>query len=475
MQRRHFLTLSSNAALTYILGCRQKAAGMPEKPNIILIYSDDQGYNDLGCYGGPEIKTPHLDRLAAAGMRFTRFYVSSPACTPSRASLLTGRYPQRCGMDGLIRNEEYDIRTYATSNEMIQGMDTREILISQVLKQAGYTTGVVGKWDSGRARPYLPLQRGFDYFYGHTSGGIDYYFHTRYGIPQLHKNNDLIEEEGYTTLLFKREAIGFIERSKDRPFFLYLPFNAPHFPSNASKRMQAPQKYIDLYGKRPFSNRVAYMAAVTCMDEAVGEIMDKVDRLGLTHRTIFIFISDNGGDIKENNSDNTPLRGGKGSFFEGGLRVPAIIKGPGIQEGVVCDEMTSNMDIFPTLANITNAKLPPDLIIDGVNILPMLRGEKQVPHTELYFKASGKGSSMKVYGGEFKIPARGLVTQAWKFIQPANSQKRMLFNLKQDLSEGHDFANTKPELLDSLVKRFSAWEAEMAKCPPRKPFMEVKN
>src|SRR5580658_3244287 len=205
------------------------ALAKPELPNILLIVSDDQGYADGGCFGGKGILTPNLDRLAKEGVRLTNYYVTWPACTPSRGSLLTGRYPQRNGLYDMIRNNEvdfgyqYDEAGYAVSPEMTLGLDVREVTVAQVLKKAGYATGIVGKWDSGRAKRFLPLQRGFDFYYGFANTGIDYFTHERYGIPSLFRGNERIKEEGYATDLFEREAASFIRKNKDKPWALYLP------------------------------------------------------------------------------------------------------------------------------------------------------------------------------------------------------------------------------------------------------------
>ena len=227
--------------------------------NIMMIVSDDQGFRDLGCYGHPDIRTPHLDRLAREGVRLTSFYVSCPACTPSRGSLLTGRYPQRNGTTDLFRNDavdlgfQYDAIKYASSPERVLGMDVREVLISQVLEKAGYANGIFGKWDLGQLRRFLPLQRGFHDFYGFVNTGIDYWTHERYGIPSMYRNNaPTIEDKGtYATYLLGREAERFLHQNKDRPFFLYVPFNAPHGASNldpsVGRSVQAPAEYIARY------------------------------------------------------------------------------------------------------------------------------------------------------------------------------------------------------------------------------------
>jgi arylsulfatase A-like enzyme len=321
------------------------ATAASAKPNVLLIISDDQGYPDLGCIGAKPLLTPTLDRLAAEGVRGTSFYVTWPACTPSRGSMLTGRYPQRNGLYDMVRNDMvnyghlYNAEEYAVSPEMTLGLDPREKTIGDALRGAGYRTGVVGKWDMGQAKRYLPLQRGFDFFYGFGNNGIDYYTHERYGVPSMFRGNERTEADKgtYATELFKREALRFIQESGSRPWFLYLTFNAPHGASSyspeppagrpggmAAKRpagegVQVPEKYAALYRDKVKDERLArYDGAVTCMDEAIGEILAYVKQLGEGDNTLVLFLSDNGGS---GNGGNSPLRGGKTTMYEGGLRV----------------------------------------------------------------------------------------------------------------------------------------------------------
>src|SRR5262245_11436284 len=311
--------------LAAILAACPMAAPAAEKtrsPNILLIVSNDHGYADGGCFGSKYIQTPNLDRLAKAGTRLTSFSVTWPACTPSRGSLLTGRYPQRNGLYDMIRNNEvdfgfkFDEAGYAVSPEMTLGLDTREVTIAQVLKKAGYATGVVGKWDSGRAKRFMPLQRGFDFYYGFSNTGIDYWTHERYGIPSMYRGNERIKEEGYATDLFRRQALQFIDRYHERPFFLYVPFNAPHSASNLEKNSyQVPEKYVQNYSDQdPTASRTKYRAMVTCLDDAIGAIFEQLNRLGLEQNTLVIFMSDNGGTKV---GSNGPLHGFKSQLYEG--------------------------------------------------------------------------------------------------------------------------------------------------------------
>jgi arylsulfatase A-like enzyme len=438
-----------------------RAADPPRRPNVLLIVSDDQGYADGGCFGGKGILTPNLDRLAKEGARLTSFYVTWPACTPSRGSLLTGRYPQRNGLYDMIRNNEvdfgfkFDEASYAVSPEMTLGLDTREVTIAQVLKKAGYATGVVGKWDSGRAKRFLPPQRGFDSFYGFANTGIDYWTHERYGIPSLFRGNDRIKEEGYATDLFEREALAFLRAKRERRWFLYLAFNAPHGASSLTERgVQAQEKYLKMYPDLdPKSPRARYAAAVTNMDHAIGRVLDAIKDAGAEKDTLVLFFSDNGGSGP---SDNGPLRGGKAQMFEGGLRVPCLARWPGvIPAGRSRGEFLTALDVFPTLAKAAGAELPKGVTLDGFDMLPVLRGDSPSPREEMFWqRRDDKAARVGRY----------------KWVESAKGAG--LFDLEKDVGEKNDLSRERPELLAQVKGRWQAWRKAMDDAEPRGPFRD---
>lgn len=439
-----------------------------QRPNILLIVSDDQGYHDLGCFGGTDVKTPNLDRLAAGGVRLTSFYVSWPACTPSRASLLTGRYPQRCGTYDMMRNDmvnydhRYTLDEYAVSPEMILGTDEREVFFSELLREHSYTNGCFGKWDGGQLKRFLPLQQGFHDFYGFGHTGIDYFTHERYGVPSMRRGNQLTTEDKgtYATDLFRREAVRFLKSHHDRPFFLYVPFNAPHAASSLEPdvrgTVQAPPQYLAMYpeGKtQREQRRRGYLAAITCMDDAIGQLLDLLDEYGIARNTIVVFLSDNGGGT---GSNNTPLRGGKSQMFEGGIRVPCIVRWPErIPAGTTCDEFLTALEVFPTLAAATGAALPKGIVYDGFDMLAVLQGKQPSPRTEMFWERRADHAAR---------------VGCWKWVESARGNG--LFNLSSDLGEQQDLSAEKPDVLAMLKSRFAAWKKDMADAEPRGPFRD---
>ncbi len=463
------------------------SARAARQPNILLIVSDDQGYPDLGCIGTKPVVTPSLDRLAAEGVRATNFYVTWNACTPSRGSILTGRFPQRNGLFDMIRNDmvnyghRFTPEAYAVSPEMTLGLDVREVTIGDVLRRAGYATGVVGKWDMGQARRFLPLQRGFDFFYGHGNNGIDYYTHERYGVPSLFRGNNRTQEDRgtYATDIFKREALSFIRASAGKPWFLYLPFNAPHgassFGPDAGKGsaekegksekadkgesvgVQVPEKYAAPYRAKGIPDKFArYYGAVTCMDEAIGEVLSALRESGAEKDTLVIFLSDNGGS---GNAGNAPLRGAKSTMWEGGLRVPFLARWPDhIPAGKVSEEFLTALEIFPTLVAAAGAQAPQDVKLDGFDMLPVLAGERKSPRTEMFWQRRND---------------RAARIGNWKWIEGVKDGKGSgLFDLATDVGEAHDLSKEKPDVLKMMQERFAAWRAEMDAADPRGPFRD---
>jgi arylsulfatase A-like enzyme len=457
-----------------------------DRPNILLIVSDDQGYHDLGAVNS-DIITPNLDRLAREGTLLTSFYVAWPACTPSRGAFLTGRYPQRNGIYDMIRNEapdfghRYDPEEYAVSWERIGGMDEREVLLPKMLKSAGYPSAIFGKWDLGMQRRYLPLARGFDEFYGLVNTGIDYYTHERYGVPSMFRDNSPTEADKgtYCTQLFERDALRFLEKHAGKePFFLYVPFNAPHGSSSLDPKIrgtvQAPPEFEKLYPpvKAEYEKGIRYgeevlvpskekryrdyRAAVTCMDSSIGRMLDLLDAKGIADNTIVIFFSDNGGS---GGAKNGPLRGHKGDTWEGGIRVLSLLrwKAGGIPSGAVNDAFLSSLELFPSLAAASGATLPAGVKLDGFDWWPCLRGEAESPRKDLFWKRQSR---------------LGARVGNWKWVD-MDGKTGGLYDLSADLGETKDLSREKPEVLARVKARYEAWYREtMIEAEPRGPFKD---
>ncbi len=475
-------TLVSLASVVFLLG----STALAERPNIVLIVSDDQGYRDLGCYGSDEVLTPNLDRLAAEGVRLTDFYVTWPACTPSRGSLLTGRYPQRNGVYDMIRNEApdyghlYKASEYAVTFERLGGMDTREILLPRFLKPADYACGIFGKWDLGSLKRYLPCARGFDDFYGFVNTGIDYFTHERYGVPSMYRNNlPTVEDKGtYCTDLFRREALDFLERHHEQPFFLYLPFNAPHSASNLDPKIrsgaQATEKfrlmYPELqqhaaYTRRDFRyaknaevqnramKRLQHVASITCMDDAIGEVMRRLDQYGVLDKTLVIFLSDNGGGGA---ADNGELRGGKAQMYEGGLRVPCIVRYPKrLPAGRICREFLTSLEILPMILAFCGVESPQALKLDGFDMMPVLAGERASSRTAMFWQRQSDQAAR---------------VDNWKWVE--SGRGRGFFDLSTDIGEQNDLSESHPKELARVKAQFEQWQGAMEAAEPRGPFRD---
>lgn len=409
-------------------------ADATRKPNVVLIVADDLGYADLGAQGlSKDVKTPHIDSLATNGARFTDAYVVSPVCSPCRAGLLTGRYPQRFG---------YEFNPGGVDHPNF-GLPLSEITIADVLRRAGYHTGMLGKWHLGNKPPLSPPKRGFDEFYGFWGGAHAYLDHEKFkGMNTIRKGDTPFPEKEYLTDAIGREAAAFVDRNHANPFFLYVAFNAPHQP------MQATEKYLDRFKGVEDRKRRAMLAMLSAMDDAVGQLLAKLREHNLEDNTLIYFISDNGGPTPGNASLNTPLSGIKADLLEGGIRVPFLVQWKGrIPAGQVIRQPVNALDIFTTSAAAGGADLPKDRVIDGVNLLPLLEGKTQDSvHDRLYWRY---WPMWAVREGDWKVLGWG--------------DKAELFNLAEDIGETKDVAAQHPDVLSRLRDAFTAWDKQLAK------------
>lgn len=413
------------------------------RPHIVYIVSDDHGWKDAG-FRGSDIKTPNIDQLAREGARFEQFY-AQPMCTPSRAALMTGRYPHR-----------YGLQTLVIPSAGRYGLATDEWLLPQALKEAGYRTAIVGKWHLGHAdRKYWPRQRGFDYQYGPLLGEIDYYTHAAHGVRDWFRNNQPVTEQGYVTQLLGRDAARLIERhDPGTPLFLYLAFTAPHSP------YQAPQAYLDRYAGIADPARRAYAAMITAMDDEIGRVLRALEKRGMRDNTLVVFQSDNGGprsakftgevDMSKSTipADNGPYRDGKASLYEGGTRVAALANWPGrIPPGTVVDQPLHVVDLYPTLARLAGAPLGKAKPLDGMDVWPAIAEGKPSPRDEV------------VYGIE---PFRAAVRKGyWKLVWQATLPSRVeLFDLAADPGERTNLAEKNPQKVAELQQRIEALARE---------------
>ena len=339
-------------------------------------------------------------------------------------------------------------------------------MISEVLKDAGYVNACFGKWDLGQLKRFLPLQQGFDRYYGHVNTGIDYFTHERYGVPSMYDDNEpTIKDKGvYCTDLFEREALKFLNENIDKPFFLYLPFNAPHYGSNQHKEdprypVQATQEYLDMYPEyfeKGDYKRQGTLAAITDMDNAIGNILKVIEDAGKEENTLVIFLSDNGAGTGKGVA-NYPLRGGKGNYFEGGIRVPCIIKWPGkINENLIIENFVSSLEIFPTILSAAGIDKNDSVILDGFDLMPLLsRENEKLERQEMYWESRGK------------FAAR---IGNWKIVD--NIDEKGFFDLSTDISERNDLTTIQSEKFEEIKLKFKNWQTEMAKAEPRGPFKD---
>jgi arylsulfatase A-like enzyme len=420
----------------------QGQAVRAQRPNVLLIITDDVGYGDFGSYGAPDIKTPNVDRLAREGVRFTDFYANGPSCTPTRTGLITGRWQQRVGLEEPLTTSPVDLQ---------RGLRVTGHSLPQLLKNNGYATALLGKWHLGFQPAMGPNAHGFDSFYGFLSGAVNYFDHSRgNGRSELYENTTPVTEPGYLTDILTRRAVQFIERSGDRPFFLEVAFNAAHWP------FQSPHHQPNAFpSNRPLSQgpgdltrptRKDYAEILERADQGIGEILAALDRQGHTRHTLVIFTNDNGGEWL---SRNAPFFNRKGTVWEGGIRVPAILRWPGrLPSGRSTSQVAITMDLTATMLSATNTPAPKDARLEGVDLLPLLQQSSRPVERTLFWRVANPHTHQRaVRGGDWKLVIDG--------------DRVMLFNVREDPGERKDVVVARPTLVEDLMRRIVQWEADV--------------
>ena len=463
------------AALVVFLFATETARAA--KPNFIIIFTDDQGYGDLSCFGSETIETPNIDRLAKEGRKFTSFMVASPVCTPSRAALLTGCYPKRVGMHQHV--------LFPTSTK---GLNPNEHTIADHLKSQGYATACFGKWHLGHHPEVLPTSNGFDTYYGipysndmnHPDNkgkprggwqGMDILWNdpestlTKWKTP-LFEDEEIVElpvDQRTVTRRYTQKAIDFVKANKDQPFFVYLPHSMPHIPLYVPDDVRDPDP------------QNAYINTIEHIDAEVGRLLDVVDELKLAENTYIIYTTDNGPwlPFRHHGGSAGPLRDGKGTTFEGGQRVPCLMRGPGIPAGTVCDELTGTIDVLPTIAAITGKSLPQENKIDGLDVSGLWFGKSKSSPREEFVHYTARGDLEGLRQNNWKLlvkKPRGRRNNNRPNAQP--EPEMLLFNLDKDIGEQNNLAEDHPEMVDKLRKRMEELDAEItanARAPWVKP------
>ena len=440
--RREFLTTSACAAGAAVAAqsvpASAQAAG--EKPNFIIIFTDDQGYNDLSCFGAPEIKTPHIDRMAGEGMKFTDFYVAAPVCTPSRGALMTGCYPPRNSLGRVPRGEDRMGGVFFPDSRA--GIHPNELTLAELLKEQGYATGCVGKWHLGHLPEFLPTRNGFDYYYGIP------YSNDMKPCPVLRMEEEIEEPAVQETLTerYTEESVKFIREHQDEQFFLYLAHSMPHIPIAASEKFEGTSAG-GLYGD-----------VIETIDWGVGQILDTLDELDLADNTVILFTSDNGpwltyGDLA---GSATPLRAGKGTTYEGGMRVPCVMRWPArMPAGRVCSEVASTIDVLPTFIQLAGGEVPTDRIIDGKDILPLMTGEPgaESPHEAFFYYFQNELHAVRSGPWKLRLESTYLHEDIYR-----NRHKDVrdvpireaLYNLDTDIGEQKDVKQHQKDVVERL-------------------------
>jgi arylsulfatase A-like enzyme len=449
MKRATVVAILAATLLASVFASRPVGARQARPPNVVLIVTDDMGYADIGLHGGREIPTPHIDALMNSGTRFTDAYVTGPYCSPTRAGLLTGKYPQRFG-------HEFNLNVGPEMTDI--GLPLAETLLPARLKSAGYRTALFGKWHLGMGDRYHPMSRGFDEFFGFL-GGQHSYTEVGGGLNPLLDGRTPASRVTYLTDELADRAVDFIKRHRTSPFFVYLAFNAVHTP------MEAPERYLSRFPKIADARRKAYAAMLSAMDDGIGRTMDAIRTSGLDENTLVVFMNDNGGPTMAgttiNGASNAPLRGSKRQTWEGGIRIPFAIRWIGrVPQGRVERRPVIQLDVFPTVLAAAGIPLG-DSKLDGVNLLPFLTGRsEQRPHDALYWRL---GDHMAIRRGDWKLvkTAEGPV-RAVTFDSPASLAGAQLFNLANDISERNDLAQREPAKVKELADAWLRWNKELA-------------
>lgn len=424
-----------------------------DSPNVLVLFSDDQGTIDINAFGAKDLHTPNLNRLARRGTRFTQFYVGAPVCSPSRASLLTGRYPQRAGVPGNVGIDA-------------DGMPDEQITMAEMLVDTGYDTALIGKWHLGHVNGDGPLDQGFEYFYGHKRGCIDNYSHFFYwNGPNVHDlwrgTREIFADGEHFSDQIVDEAKEFLYSHKEKQFFLYLPFNIPHYPLQGTSAWRTYYKQA-LDQKEMPENRYHYAALVSTLDEKIGEILGFLDELGLRENTLVVFMSDHGHSTEERamfgGGSAGTHRGAKFSLFEGGIRVPAIVSLPGrLPEDETRHQFATSLDILPTVAELTGSSLPNGHKIDGKSLLPILEdADAPSQHDTFHWQQKNQWA---VREGDWKLVVNALDTDR----SPVEGDEKVfLSNLSKDASERLNVAADNPDIVKRLTKLHDAWVKDVA-------------
>lgn len=438
--------LAAQASRTFA----QNPVASPLKPNIVVILADDLGRHDCSFMGG-EVSTPRLDKLAAAGAKLDAFYVQ-PVCSPTRAAFMTGRYPMRHGLQVGV------VRPWAQ-----YGLPLQERTLATALKEAGYATAITGKWHLGHfEKAYLPTQRGFDFQYGHYNGALDYFTHVRDNGFDWHRNDQACRDEGYSTHLVAREAAKFVkEHAGKQPFFLYVPFNAVHAPH------QVPDEYTRPYGQMK-GDRKLYAGMLAAMDEGVGKIVDAVNEAGVADNTLFVFSSDNGGPSPGKITSNGKFRAGKGTLYEGGVRVVAFATMPKrIQAGSTVSTPIHIVDLFPTLIGLAGGKTEQPLAVDGVDVWPVLSQNKSLPDRPILINTTPRNDAMRL--GNWKLIRKGGVDDPDDVDNSTATEEVIeLYDLAADPYETNNLASDNKEQVAKLLPILDGLAAQ-AIAPKSKP------